>query len=289
MKHEDSIARRLSARLPVSLAAFAMFVLKQAWACLFAGCLLAALILTKLIWQQDWLLARYDALVLTAVSLQIIFLWLRLESWTEAKVIAVFHLTGTAMEIFKVHAGSWSYPEPGLLKLYDVPLFSGFMYAAVGSYMVRVIRLFDMIFAPFPLRTLHFGLAIAAYLNFFTHHYVWDLRVLLFLGTILLYAQTRIWFRIGVSWYWMPLPLAAFLSSLFLWLAENIGTITGTWIYAGQAQLEMVRLDKVGSWYLLLYVAFATVTLVKRDVLKRSPVVPTRSTPEPPSPEVQMR
>lgn len=289
MKHEDFIARRLSACLPVSLAAFAMFVLKQAWACLFAGCLLAALILTKLIWQQDWLLARYDALVLTAVSLQIIFLWLRLESWTEAKVIAVFHLTGTAMEIFKVHAGSWSYPEPGLLKFYDVPLFSGFMYAAVGSYMVRVIRLFDMIFAPFPPRMLHFGLAIAAYLNFFTHHYVWDLRVLLFLGTILLYAQTRIWFRIGVSWYWMPLPLAAFLSSLFLWLAENIGTITGTWIYAGQAQLEMVRLDKVGSWYLLLYVAFATVTLVKRDVLKRSPVVPTRSTPEPPSPEVQMR
>ena len=289
MKHDFTFENWLAARRPAPLNAFTMFVLKQAWACLFAGCLLAALILTKLIWQQDWPLARYDVLVVIAVSLQIIFLWLRLESWTEARVIAVFHLTGTAMEIFKVHAGSWSYPEPGLLKLYDVPLFSGFMYAAVGSYMVRVIRLFDMVFAPFPTRALHFGLAIAAYINFFSHHFIWDMRVLLFLGTILLYSQTRIWFRIGVSWFWMPLPVAAFLSSLFLWIAENIGTITGTWIYAGQSRLDMVRLDKVGSWYLLLYVAFATVTLVKRDVLKRSPFAPTRSTQEQPSRELQMR
>ena len=32
----------------------------------------------------------------------------------------------------------------------------------------------------------------------------------------------------------MPLPVAAFLSSLALWVAENIGTATGTWIYSGQ-------------------------------------------------------
>jgi uncharacterized membrane protein YoaT (DUF817 family) len=289
MKHENRITCWLNARMPIPLAALTMFVLKQAWACLFGGCLLAALIVTKLIWQDHWSLARYDALVLIAVSLQIIFLWLRLESWTEARVIAVFHLTGTAMEIFKVSAGSWSYPEPALLKLFDVPLFSGFMYAAVGSYMVRVIKLFDMVFAPFPPLVLHFGLALAVYVNFFSHHFIWDVRVLLFLGTIVLYAQTRIWFRIGRAWYWMPLPLAAFLSSLFLWVAENIGTITGTWIYAGQSQLEMVSLDKVGSWYLLLYVAFATVTLVKRDALKRSPVAPAQTPPGLPSSTPQTR
>ncbi len=267
MKHEDILHQSLNSHLPRLAAAFAMFVIKQAWACLFGGCLLAALIVTKLVWQEDWPLARYDALVLTAISLQILFLWLKLESWTEAKVIALFHLSGTLMEIFKVSAGSWSYPEPGLLKLFDVPLFSGFMYAAVGSYMARVIRLFDMVFAPFPPAVLHFGLAVAVYINFFSHHFIWDARLLLFLGTVLLYAQTRIWFRIGTSWYWMPLALAAFLSSLFLWIAENIGTFTGTWIYAGQSALDMVSLDKVGSWYLLLYVAFATVTLVKREVL----------------------
>ena len=289
MQHEDTIALWLNRHLPTPLAAFAMFVIKQAWACLFAGCLLIALIGTKLIWLDDWPLARYVALVLTAISLQILFLWLKLESWTEAKVIAVFHITGTLMEFFKVSAGSWSYPEPGLLKLYDVPLFSGFMYAAVGSYMVRVIRLFNMLFAPFPPMVWHFGLAVAVYINFFSHHFIWDVRVLLFLGTILLYAQTRIWFRIGARWYWMPLPLAAFLSCLFLWIAENVGTFTGTWIYAGQGQLQMVSLDKVGSWYLLLYVAFATVTLVKRDVLKRNPVAPAQTAPAQRSQAVQMR
>ena len=115
------------------------------------------------------------------------------------------------------------------------------------------------------------------------------MRLGLFLGTILLYANTRIWFRIARRWFWMPLPLAAFLASLFLWVAENIGTMTGTWVYAGQAQLEMVSLNKVGSWYLLLYVAFATVTLVKRDVLRRNPVAPEQSERARPSHVAQMR
>lgn len=289
MRYEDALHRWLNRSLPASAVNFAMFVIKQGWACLFGGCLLAALILTKLIWQDDWPLARYDALVLTAISLQILFLWLRLESWAEAKVIVLFHLSGTCMEIFKVSAGSWSYPEPGLLKLYEVPLFSGFMYAAVGSYMVRVIRFFDMVFAPFPPAIWHFGLAIVVYINFFSHHFIWDVRLVLFLGTILFYAQTRIWFRIGLYWHWMPLPLAAFLSSLFLWVAENVGTLTGTWIYAGQGHLDMVSLDKVGSWYLLLYVAFATVTIVKRDVLRQGPFAPAQTTPAPPSQAAQTR
>ena len=37
-----------------------------------------------------------------------------------------------------------------LVVLRNVPLFSGFMYASVGSYIARVIRIFDMRFAPYP-------------------------------------------------------------------------------------------------------------------------------------------
>ncbi|WP_106354909.1 DUF817 domain-containing protein [Yoonia maritima] len=274
-------------RLPARVAEFVMFVLKQAWACLFGACLLAAIIGTKVIWQDDWPIARYDALFLIALGLQALFLWYKLETWAEARVILLFHITGSAMEWFKVSAGSWGYPEPALFKLYGVPLFSGFMYAAVGSYMARVVRLFDMQFAPFPPMLLHFGLAVAVYVNFFSHHYIWDIRNLLFAATVLFYIRTRIWFRIGANWYWMPLPLAAFLSSLFLWIAENIGTLTGTWIYSGQNPLELVSFAKIGSWYLLLYVAFATVTLVVKDPLRQSPVAPTRKAPQPQSPTVQ--
>ena len=276
---EPRLSRRCTAALPGPLATLVLFGLKQAWACLFGASLLAALIGTRLIWQADWPVARYDMLVLISLTLQVLFLALRLETWAEARVIALFHITGTAMEIFKVQAGSWAYPEPGILKIMDVPLFSGFMYAAVGSYMVRVVRLFDMKFTPFPPLPLHFGLAVLIYVNFFGHHFGPDLRNGLFAATAVVYARTAIWFRIDTRWFWMPLPIAAGLASLFLWLAENIGTLTNTWLYAGQSPDDAVSFAKMGSWYLLLYVAFATVTLVVRAPLGRPrPFPATRHT-----------
>lgn len=257
-------ARRL---LPPWAAELAMFVLKQGWSCLFGALLLLALLLTDAVWREDWPIHRYDALFLLAVGLQAAFLWLRLETWEEARVILLFHLTGTAMELFKVNVGSWSYPEPALLKLWGVPLFSGFMYASVGSYMARVIRNFDMRFDPYPPFWATVLLAVAIYVNFFAHHYLPDLRVGLFAATVLLYGRTRVWFRVDRERRWMPLPLAALLSSLALRVAENVGTATGTWLYSGQVSGEMVSLAKLGSWYLLLYVAFVTVTLVSRSAL----------------------
>ena len=257
------------AHLPFGIAEFTLFVLKQGWACLFGGLLLAAILATKVFWQPDWPLHRYDALFLFAIATQAVFLAARLETWEEARVILLFHLTGTAMEWFKVSAGSWAYPEPGIFKLMGVPLFSGFMYAAVGSYIARVIRIFDMRFAPYPAFPLTLMLAAAIYVNFFAHHFLPDIRLGLFIATVALYARTRIWFRIHDRHWWMPLPLAAFLSALALWVAENVGTATGTWIYSGQLPGQVVSLAKLGSWYLLLYVAFVTVTLVSRQALSR--------------------
>ncbi|NJM83607.1 MAG: DUF817 domain-containing protein [Tabrizicola sp.] len=270
-----SLERRLGdwarARLPFALAEFVMFVLKQGWACLFGGLLLAAIIATRFVWQPDWPIHRYDALFLFAIATQALFLWARLETWEEARVILLFHLTGTAMEWFKVSAGSWGYPEPGIFVILNVPLFSGFMYASVGSYMARVIRIFHMEFAPYPRFPLTVALAAAIYVNFFSHHFLPDLRWVLIGATLLLYARTRIWFRISDRDWWMPLPAAAILSALALWVAENVGTATGTWIYSGQLPGQIVSFSKFGSWYLLLYVAFVTVTLVTRAALTSAP------------------
>ncbi|WP_235899847.1 DUF817 domain-containing protein [Tritonibacter aquimaris] len=257
----------MRAQLPFYVAEFVMFVLKQGWAAIFGILLLAGLIVTDLIWQDSWAIARYDALLIYALLLQVFLLLTGMESWREVRVIFLFHLTGTAMEIFKVHMGSWSYPGAGVIKLWAVPLFSGFMYASVGSFMARVIRLFDMRFAPYPPYWLTLVLALAIYGNFFAHHFLPDLRLFLFAATVLLFLRTRIWFSIGTQTYWMPLPLAAFLSSFFLWVAENIGTGTKTWLYTGQSVETWVSLAKMGSWYLLLYVSFATVTLVFREAL----------------------
>jgi uncharacterized membrane protein YoaT (DUF817 family) len=96
-------------------------------------------------------------------------------------------------------------------------------------------------------------------------------------ATLVMFARTRVWFTVRDRPLWMPLPLAAFLTSIFLWVAENVGTNTGTWLYAGQDTFDMVSFAKMGSWYLLLYVSFVTVTLVLRDALYRAPWVPPRA------------
>ena len=265
---ERALGDWMRARLPRALSELVMFTLKQGWSAIFGALLLAGLILSDRIWQPGWPLARYDALFLYALGLQVLFLATGLETWREVRVIALFHLTGTAMEIFKVDAGSWAYPGDGVLKLWGVPLFSGFMYAAVGSYMARAIRVFEMRFAPYPPFWMTVVLATAIYVNFFAHHFLPDMRLLLFAATVVLFLRTRVWFHIGTARYWMPLPLAALLTSFFLWIAENVGTATRTWLYAGQSPDHMVRLAKMGSWYLLLYVSFVTVTLVIRDALE---------------------
>ena len=184
----------------------------------------------------------------------------RLETWREAKIIFVFHVIGTVMEIFKTHMGSWVYPEASLLRIADVPLFSGFMYACVGSYIARVWRLFDFRFDRFPPLWAQCGLAFLIYLNFFTHHFVADIRVLLFLGAFALYGPCLVRFKPDEEHRSMPLLLGLILVALFIWVAENIGTFTRTWAYPEQeAGWQMVSLGKFGSWFLLMIISFVLV------------------------------
>src|SRR5688572_32411321 len=80
---------------------FLLFGLRQAWACLFGGLMLALLLGTHLFWPDDAPLARYDFLVLASVAIQGVLLATKLERWDEAVVILIFHAVGTVMEIFK--------------------------------------------------------------------------------------------------------------------------------------------------------------------------------------------
>jgi uncharacterized membrane protein YoaT (DUF817 family) len=261
------------ARLHPWLAEFIIFGFKQGWACLFGGLMLGMLIISKLVWQPHWPVARYDALLVAALLVQAAMLALKLETWEEAKVILLFHLVGTAMEVFKTAMGSWSYPEPSLIRIGDVPLFTGFMYASVGSYIARVIRIFDMRFVGYPPFWATLLLAGTIYINFFSHHYVWDARYVLFACTFLVFWRTRIYFTVDAVARWMPLLLAAFLTSVFLWIAENIGTVTGTWLYPNQkgSGWRPVTLHKMGAWYLLLVISFVLVTLVHRPDRRDGP------------------
>jgi uncharacterized membrane protein YoaT (DUF817 family) len=214
----DEAARALLARLPAqgpwaAGVEFLVFGLKQGWAALYGGALLALLMATALWYPADAGLSRYDLLFICALAIQGVMLVARLEQPAEAWVILIFHVAGTAMEVFKTAAGSWTYPEDSLLRIGAVPLFSGFMYAAVGSYLARVMRIFDMRFEGYPPRWTTFLLATA----------------------------------------------------VFIWIAENIATLSRAWLYPDQLDGWVpVSPAKLGSWYLLMIVSFVLVTIVHR-------------------------
>lgn len=248
---------------PGALFEFSVFVFKQGWACLFGALMLFALLATHFFWPADAPIHRYDALTLYALAVQAALLGFRLETPREASVILIFHLVGTIMELFKTAAGSWIYPEAAVLRIAGVPLFSGFMYAAVGSYIARVWRGFDFRFTGYPTAWTTWLLATAIYVNFFAHHWVADIRWLLFAVTAMLFWRCRIWFRPLSSHRSMPLLIGFALVALFIWFAENLGTFAKAWTYPSQSDgWHMVPLTKLGSWYLLMIISFVLVSLV---------------------------
>jgi uncharacterized membrane protein YoaT (DUF817 family) len=266
----DAAAHVVLDRMPKTglsgaLIEFLVFGLKQAWACLFGGLMLAVVIATHYLWPEGAIITRYDFLFLFALGVQISMLAFKLEKFEEAKVILIFHLVGTVMELFKTHAGSWTYPEANLFRIAGVPLFSGFMYAAVGSYIARITRIFDIRYSNYPDMRLTFALAAAVYVNFFTHHFTIDVRLALFAFTALLFWNTWVHYRVFRFRHRMPLIVGFFLVALFIWAAENIGTYSRAWLYPGQENgWTPVSLGKLGAWYLLMIISFVLVTIVHR-------------------------
>lgn len=244
---------------------FIRFGMKQAWACLFGGAVVFLLIATYLVYPKDVALSRYDFLFLSMVALQVFLLATRLETLDEAKVILIYHVVGTIMEIFKTSVGSWIYPEPSIFRIAGVPLFTGFMYACIGSYLCRAWRLFDFRFTHHPPVWALVVLSLAIYVNFFAHHYTVDIRILLFAAAALLFGRTTVHFKVWRVYRSMPLLLGLVLVALFIWFTENIGTFTRTWIYPSQLHgWSMVSFAKLGSWFLLLIISYTLVTLINR-------------------------
>jgi len=240
------------------------FARKEAQACLFAGMFFASVLCLPRAGMFG--IPRYDALLLIAVTIQAWMLWTGRETWDELKAICLFHLLGFALEAFKTSAGirSWSYPDFAYTKLFGVPLFSGFMYAAVGSYIIQAWRLFQLRVEHHPPYWMAGVMAAALYLNFFTHHFIGDYRWYLAAGALGLYARAQVVFRPYRTDRRMPLALALALIGFFIWLAENIGTFFGLWAYPHQlGAWAAVHLSKWSAWSLLVLMSFTIVTNLK--------------------------
>ena len=269
VRTERRFAERMAARRATAwLYEFIRFGMKQAWACLFGGIMVTLMIATHFWYPAGLPLARYDFLFLCALGLQVLLLAARLETFEEAKVILLYHVVGTVMELFKTSVGSWIYPEPSFFHIGGVPLFTGFMYSCIGSYLCRAWRLFDFHFERHPPVWTLVVLSIAIYVNFFAHHYVPDLRLVLFAATLFLFWRTRVYFKVWNAYRSMPLLLGLVLVALFIWFSENLGTYSRTWIYPGQIEgWSMVSVAKLGSWYLLLIISYTLVALINKPAV----------------------
>lgn len=236
---------------------------QQALSCVFPVVIFASLAITQVIPLP--FLPRYDWLLVICILMQWWMLRSGLETRDELKVITLFHLIGLALEIFKVHMGSWSYPEEGYSKIFGVPLYSGFMYASVASYLCQAWRRLNVELIDWPPFWAVVSLAAAIYLNFFSHHYWIDIRWWLSAIVIILFWKSWVRYEVGEKRYRMPIAISFVLIGFFIWVAENIATFFGAWEYPNQTEAwSIVHLGKVSSWLLLVIVSFLIVATLKR-------------------------
>lgn len=246
------------------IAEFLVFGIKEARACLFAGLFFLAVFAVPRAGLFG--IPRYDLLLVIALGIQGVMLWAKLETWDEVKAITLFHLIGFALEVFKTSPAiqSWSYPDFAYTKVFGVPLFSGFMYAAVGSYMIQAWRLLDLRIDHHPPYWMAWIVAFLVYANFFTHHFIGDYRWYITALALGLYARAVVIFRPMDRDRRMPLVVAFVLIGFFIWLAENISTFFTVWSYPDQlGAWSVVHVAKWSSWSLLVIMTFTIVANLK--------------------------
>lgn len=252
---------------------FWMFGMKETRACVFAGSFFVILYLSNKI--PLFGLPRYDFLFLAAILLQIILYYTKIETWDEVKTIFLFHIVGLLLELYKTNPAvlSWSYPEEAFFKIATVPLYSGFMYAAVGSYIAQAWRIFDLRLTHLAHYLWSIALAAAIYINFFTNHFAHDIRWFLISIVFIFFWRTRVYFTVlAGKERRMPLNAAFVLIAFFIWIAENISTFFGAWQYPNQIHVwTVVSTNKITSWFLMVIISFIIVAYLKhykRDVLR---------------------
>jgi uncharacterized membrane protein YoaT (DUF817 family) len=246
-------------RFVIELHAFAWH---QALSCLFPVFIFAMLGATHFTTLG---LLRYDLLLLLCIALQALMYVARMETRDEVKVIGLFHLLGLALEIWKVHLGSWSYPGEAWTKVAGVPLFGGFMYASVASYICQAWRRLRLRFHGWPPTWVCCLIAAGIYVNFYTNRFLPDARWALFAAVALCFARARVVYVNNGPERRMPVLLSFLLIGLFIWLAENIATFLGAWRYPNQHHgWQPVYWQKLTSWWLLVIVSIVIVAELKR-------------------------
>ena len=152
----------------------------------------------------------------------------------------------------------------------DVPLYSAFMYSAIGSYIVRAIKEFDLEAINWPHWLMSIGISVLIYLNFFSGTFGFDFRNIFYLFILMIFWKTKFTFVLRTKRYQMPAILSFFLIGLFIYFAENIGSYFSAWTYSYQLKAwQFVDLGKISSWTLLIIVSIIIVIELQRYFSKK--------------------
>ena len=248
-----------------ALAELGYFFATMLRSCVFAGAFFAVLLVSHIVTIPG--LARYDSILAACLAIQIVLVTARIETVDELKVLGVFHALGVGLELFKTdpRVGSWAYPEAARFAVAGVPLYSGFMYAAVASFICQAWRRFAVELHDYPPPWASLALALAIYANFFTHHFIVDLRWPLSVAVFLLFRHTAVSFvtRPGTRRR-LPLVVWFVLVGACIWVAENAATAGGAWAYPDQRLgWRAVSFGKLHSWALLVILSFVLVADLK--------------------------
>jgi uncharacterized membrane protein YoaT (DUF817 family) len=245
-----------------------IFAIQQLLCCIFPILIFAMLALSHLF---TGVIPRYDFMLIACVLIQAVLYIYKIETRDEVFVICIFHLLGLAMELFKIHIGSWSYPEFAYLKILGVPLYSGFMYASVASYLCQAWRRFDLQITNWPPHLIARILGILIYVNFFTNHFIYDMRYIIGLLVLYFFRRSTVIFHIDGTARRMPVVLSFLLIGFFIWIGENAATLLGAWKYAYQhSNWTIVNYQKISSWAFLVivsYIIVAELKLLKKKIV----------------------
>jgi uncharacterized membrane protein YoaT (DUF817 family) len=245
------------------LTEFAAFIYKNAISCVFPVFIFFMLALSRIF--DHSVIPRYDFLLIVCLIAQIVLFLAGIESKREVAVIFIFHGLGVMLELHKVNVGSWSYPEEAISKFAGVPLYSGFMYSSVASYICRAWDNFDLKMIHWPQTALTIAVGTIIYGNFFTNAFIVDVRWYIIPVLFLIFWRTKVEFKSSETVRQMPMLLTFVLIGFFIWMAENIATFLGAWKYASQHEgWKMVDAGKIVSWSLLVIVSIVIVGQLKR-------------------------